>query len=1213
MRQSSFFWGGVRRACVLLVFFWLADLWAGEGVLEARCALGTNALVDAELTGTVRQVSKDGHMWALEDSSGGVLIRMEAAVPQVAPGNKVRIRGIGLPTPDYVWFQTGLLVDLDGIHGSGAKSNTISLKPGRLAIQVPYFNHAGDRALKLEYSGPGIPRQPIPDSAFFHRETNSATGEVAWAPGLRYKCCEGEWQYVPDFSSLTPVKKGVVSNLDLTVSSRADDVGLLFSGFLQIEQAGDYTFYLDSDDGSELFLGTDAPAIENLGTAEPLRPAKRIALGEVLSDHAPWLTIEGAVTWAGQSGDRLTLDLVTATGQMLVILENAPRGLSGIAPRSRIQATGFCGDMEDETGAQVAGRLWVLNADDVQIKSFPAENWRQISVSPIGFAVNNPITNSLLHLEGSIIFSPSHEIKIKDSSGEIQARGLPANALNHSQVEVLGYLQREGTNSLIRCMASHLWNFGEDEELLMPVLTSVEEVRNLPQEEAARAYPVRIQGVRTHEDGPMGMIQDVTSGIFVWDMPGGTHLGDYLEIDGVSDPGGFAPGIRAKKVRYLGSGPLPDPARVTWEELMSGSLDSQWVEIKGLVQPGSNTNREMIVAMKDGDARVVFTEMSPEVRSQLNGAVVRVRGVVFCEYDELTRRFKSSFLRARDLSQVTVESHLASELSSMRAKTVSEVRVFDPRTSPFKPLKVTGTVAGLRGLSGALLEGTNSLRFILRERTPLTFGDEVELIGFPGLTGKTTVLRNASARKLKAGKLPDPVSINALQMESGEFDAHIVQLEGRLMNYSMKEGGDMMDIEVGNHMVSVLLPPAPQGGMDFSVGSQLRLAGVLYCQTRSHGFQGDSFELVLKSITDVQVLETPSWWTFMHTVLVMTALLVVLVISLGWIRALRHSVVERTQQLRDEIELHKRTESELEEKTQLLEDEIDERKTLEVEKERIHKELMSASRQAGMAEVATGVLHNVGNVLNSVNISASVVTEKVRLSKTSGVTKVAGLISEHKEDLAVFLTEDEKGRKIPAYLTTLSESIAQERQEIQKELALMRDNVDHIKEIVATQQDFARMTDISEVISVKEIIADAFKMHSSSFLKYGVKFEFLVDDTLTITTDKHRVMQILVNLLQNARQACGDGEGEKKVIVRVSRSGVDRIKIEVIDNGVGIAPDNLNRIFVHGFTTKKDGHGFGLHSGALSAKALGGSLSVFSEGIGKGAIFTLELPTIFKE
>jgi C4-dicarboxylate-specific signal transduction histidine kinase len=367
------------------------------------------------------------------------------------------------------------------------------------------------------------------------------------------------------------------------------------------------------------------------------------------------------------------------------------------------------------------------------------------------------------------------------------------------------------------------------------------------------------------------------------------------------------------------------------------------------------------------------------------------------------------------------------------------------------------------------------------------------------------------------------------------------------------------------------------------LGSRLKISGVLYCQTRSRGALADTFELLVNSEKEVVILETPSWWTFIHTLFVMTALLVILVISLVWIRALRRSVIERTQQLQDEVELHKRTEAELDEKRRLLEDEIEERKLLEVEKDKTHKELMSASREAGMAEVATGVLHNVGNVLNSVNVSTSIVIEKTRVSKTSGVAKVAALLNEHKDDLAAYLTSDEKGRKIPGYLTTLGDAIAQERSEIQKELELLRGNVEHIKEIVATQQDFARSSDVNETIAVKEIIQDAFKMHSSSFSKYGVKFECQCDDLLSVTTDKHRVMQILVNLLQNARQACDGGDGEKKVIVRVSKVGVEWIRIEVIDNGSGITSENLNRIFVHGFTTKKDGHGFGLHSGALAA------------------------------
>jgi signal transduction histidine kinase len=488
----------------------------------------------------------------------------------------------------------------------------------------------------------------------------------------------------------------------------------------------------------------------------------------------------------------------------------------------------------------------------------------------------------------------------------------------------------------------------------------------------------------------------------------------------------------------------------------------------------------------------------------------------------------------------------------------------------------------------------------------------VELTGFPGLAGKTPVIRNAVVRKLGNGTLPKPVVMTSEQLDSGEFDAHYVQVEGRLINYSKKDGGDTMDVEVGSHVVSVHLPTDKADNIDYSEESRLSIQGLLLCQTHGQGDHGESYELIVHSLRSIEVLETPSWWTFIHTLLVMSALLVVLIIALAWVQALRHIVVERTQQLRDEIDLHKRTEAELEEKTQLLEDEIEERKSLEVEKERIHKELMNASRQAGMAEVATGVLHNVGNVLNSVNISTSIVTEKVRVTKASGISRVVTLLKEHHDDLPAFLSSDERGRKIPAYLETLAEALAQERQEIQKELALLRANVEHIKEIVATQQDFARTSGVCETVPVSEIISDAFKMHSSSFSKHGVLCERLVDESLTITTDKHRVMQILVNLLQNARQACGNSEGEKKVVIRVSRSGTDRIKIEVADNGMGIAPGNLDRIFVHGFTTKKDGHGFGLHSGALAAKALGGSLSVFSEGEGKGATFTLELPVLIK-
>jgi len=111
-----------------------------------------------------------------------------------------------------------------------------------------------------------------------------------------------------------------------------------------------------------------------------------------------------------------------------------------------------------------------------------------------------------------------------------------------------------------------------------------------------------------------------------------------------------------------------------------------------------------------------------------------------------------------------------------------------------------------------------------------------------------------------------------------------------------------------------------------------------------------------------------------------------------------------------------------------------------------------------------------------------------------------------------------------------------------------------------------------------------------------------------ISVEKHKVLQILINVLRNAKYACDDSErNEKKITVRISgRDG--RVSISVADNGIGIPPENLTRIFNHGFTTRKEGHGFGVHSGANAAREMGGSLSAVSEGTGHGATFTLELP-----
>ena len=305
--------------------------------------------------------------------------------------------------------------------------------------------------------------------------------------------------------------------------------------------------------------------------------------------------------------------------------------------------------------------------------------------------------------------------------------------------------------------------------------------------------------------------------------------------------------------------------------------------------------------------------------------------------------------------------------------------------------------------------------------------------------------------------------------------------------------------------------------------------------------------------------------------------------------------------LQHEVKEHRNTSLQLKKRTELLENEI-------AERERMQKQLLEFSRQAGMAEVATNVLHNVGNVLNSVNVSAELVTDGIKHSKLSSFTKVAAMIKEHANDLPTFLTSDPKGQRLPVYLADLATHLAVEQQNAVAELELLRKNVEHIKDIVAMQQSYAKTAGITEIIKASDLVDDALRMAFGGMQKPGFEFVREFADLPPVVLDKHKALQILVNLIRNAKHACEDSNKPEKLLKLKIGSMEGFVEVSVGDNGVGIRPENITRIFGHGFTTRKGGHGFGLHSGALAANELGGSLTVQSDGEGKGATFILRIP-----
>jgi two-component system, NtrC family, sensor kinase len=316
------------------------------------------------------------------------------------------------------------------------------------------------------------------------------------------------------------------------------------------------------------------------------------------------------------------------------------------------------------------------------------------------------------------------------------------------------------------------------------------------------------------------------------------------------------------------------------------------------------------------------------------------------------------------------------------------------------------------------------------------------------------------------------------------------------------------------------------------------------------------------------------------------------------------------------VTYHEDLEHKIKERTQALQQinsslnqEIVERENAQSELIETQQQLLEASHRAGRAEVATNVLHNVGNILNSINVSATLIRETISESEINNLGKVVDMIKAHGDDLPSFLSHDPQGRHVIPYLDKVALRFVREQEDMTDRLLALTDDISHINEIIKTQQDFAKASGVEVSVSVGHLVDDALRINEDGLYQHHIRVIRRHANLGEINIDRQKVLQIIINLINNAKYALLDSpRTDKALTVQSERHGDDRLRISVTDNGVGISPDNLIQIFRHGFTTKKQGHGFGLHSAALAAQELGGSLSATSDGVGHGATFILELP-----
>jgi len=295
--------------------------------------------------------------------------------------------------------------------------------------------------------------------------------------------------------------------------------------------------------------------------------------------------------------------------------------------------------------------------------------------------------------------------------------------------------------------------------------------------------------------------------------------------------------------------------------------------------------------------------------------------------------------------------------------------------------------------------------------------------------------------------------------------------------------------------------------------------------------------------------------------------------------------------------------------TQELEEKV-EKRTQQLKE--VQQQMLETAHQAGMAEIAIGVMHNIGNLLNSINISAEQISNTIKNTKIDGLLKANELLIAHQNNLAEYFTSDKSATHLPKYYNSIGQSLKSDQSKITSEILELKDRINLIDEIIQNLQDHAR-NNFDTVLELKSDLTDlvetALKIETSRIIKYNIQVIKNYASLDPYLVQRTKLIHILVNIIKNAIEAMENTPSDERVLtLDLLLDQEERPVIKIKDTGHGISPETVTKLFTYRFTTKKNGHGFGLHTCANYLTEIGGSISVDSEGVGKGATFTIVLP-----
>ncbi|MGC9942856.1 MAG: histidine kinase [Verrucomicrobiota bacterium] len=891
-------------------------------VLQLRHLANDNppSLVALSLLGTIVDENIDLGIIVFQDDSGTEILQTTLADRPLYPGQRVCLHGTSFArSAAYgVDLDRGPLIDNDGLHPELERSGSIYLRKGNYPIQVLWFNYTSFRSLSLDYSGPDFARRKIPDSALIRSKNVRPDGSTNFIKGLNYQCFEGPWRNLATLRSSVPVKTGFTSNVDLSVTTRDEHVALAFDGLIQIDADGLYNFYLGSDDGSQLFIRDTFLQLTLTGMG--VKPvARKIAVGQPLSVRAgaAWTEVDGTVTFVGSHEYGTGLELSDYGANMGIVVRDAfsqpPRYLLG----SLVRLKGLCLDRSDTDGHRLADMLVVPNWEDVRVLRPNLDFWssaRMMSMADCQL-LKGQHASDIVRVCGKLSSPASGQFPVlKDETGSVVVEPLNSTpVVPGAEVECLGRWVQNGTNNVLQAailqkLPSHL----AAQSIGIPELTTAAEVQRLTRSEARRGYPARIRGVVSWVSGAQNgvVIQDSTRGVSVavpsdWNWNPHT-VGEIVEVEGSCDAGQFSPIVLASKMCEFGPGVLPDPQHPTYDQLIRGSMDSQYVEIRGYVTGARD--HHLILLMQGGKIDVEFEPSPLDDLSSFVNAVVRIRGCMFAKWDLSTLLVTPDHPLWFGNSIICEDVPPPSDFFDARKMQARELMQFDASANFFQRIRVSGQVLAGDQKTCYCSEDGFGFRFELAKPENLNPGDEVEVVGMVDLDSASPTLREAVVKKTGQAPLPVPQPFD-FSSTNVVPDTTRVRVDGLLLDVKNSVNEREMQMQIGTRVFPAILRGKDRLSAQWQVGSRLRVTGVLVdLGARAGGALVQSFQLLINSDDDVVLVARPPWWTLWRLLAVAGILTAGLVLAFVWISLLRREIKRRTAQLKHEIGERQRVE-----------------------------------------------------------------------------------------------------------------------------------------------------------------------------------------------------------------------------------------------------------------------------------------------------------------